>query len=395
MKKIKLFLFGYIFVIVLLFLYSYTQVDLDLTLSRNSIYQTVEKLFQYIGYFQRPLSTYLFGGILALLFSFYIVLLCFAAKNKINKKQFWTVAFISTAILTFSYNAFSYDLFNYIFDAKIFTHYHLNPYLYKALDFPKDPMLSFMHWTHRTYPYGPAWLLITVPLSFLGLNFFLPTFFIFKMLASLSFLGSIYFLQKITSKFSPQKTLVIMSTFAFNPLVLIESLVSAHIDIVMIFFTLWSIWLLMDKKYYRSISLLIISILIKLPTIFLIPVFLVVIFSSLIYKNKKNINWNLFFIFSIILMTISTIVESLRSNFQPWYILPVIPLCAFFGNRYYAFIPLLVISLFSLLQYVPFLYLGNWDNPVPIILSNLTIAGILLSVFLIIAWKAKIAFIRS
>src|SRR5260221_5451039 len=155
----------YFLVILGLFFYSYTQVDLSLTLSRISIWQTIEKSFQYIGYFNRPLSTYLYLGILLLLFGFYIYFLKLVNKQKVKRKEVWLIIITLSVILTFSYNAFSYDLFNNIFDAKILTHYQLNPYSFKALDFPHDPMLSFMHWTQRTYPYGPIWLFFSIPLS--------------------------------------------------------------------------------------------------------------------------------------------------------------------------------------------------------------------------------------
>src|SRR4030042_3801668 len=179
MFKFKLLNIGYLATIVALFLYSFTQVDLNLTLSRWSIWQVIEKSFQHIGYFNRPLSTVFFIMIIVLLFIFYGLFLFLSYRNKISVREMWYLVILTAVILSFSYNAFSYDLFNYIFDAKIVTYYHQNPYLYKALDFPGDPMLTFMHWTHRTYPYGPSWLLLTVPLSFLGFNFFLPTFFLF------------------------------------------------------------------------------------------------------------------------------------------------------------------------------------------------------------------------
>src|SRR3989344_9375489 len=51
-----------------LFLYSYTQVDLGLTLSRATLWPTVQKWFQSIGYFNRPLSTVIYIFILAVFF---------------------------------------------------------------------------------------------------------------------------------------------------------------------------------------------------------------------------------------------------------------------------------------------------------------------------------------
>ena len=192
MSNIKLSSIGYLIVIIGLFLYSFTQVDLSLTLSRWSVWQVIQKYFQHIGYFQRPLSAFIYVAIILLLYIFYFFFLTKAYSHKISKRQIWFLITSVSIILAFSYNAFSYDLFNYIFDAKIITYYHQSPYIHKALDYLGDPMLSFMHWTHRAYPYGPIWLLLTVPLSFLGFKIFLLTFFLFKFLMAISFVGTVF-----------------------------------------------------------------------------------------------------------------------------------------------------------------------------------------------------------
>src|SRR3989344_6751156 len=147
---------GYIATLLLLFLYSFTQGDVGLTLTRASVWQAPQHFFQHIGYFDRPLSTMLYIVLLFLLFGFYLLFLFLAAKKGIDKKNVLKLVLVTAVLGAFSYNAFSYDLFNYIFDAKIITHYQQNPYEHKALDYPMDPMLSFMRWTHRLYPYGPA-----------------------------------------------------------------------------------------------------------------------------------------------------------------------------------------------------------------------------------------------
>lgn len=180
MRKQNIFGFLYCITLLGLFFYSFTQIDLGLVISRYPIFYQFEKSFQYIGYFNRPLSTLFYLLLLVLLFGFYVLFLKMAAKKKITKQFVWKLAIVAAVVLSFSYSAFSYDIFNYIFDAKIVTHYYQNPYAHKALDYPMEPMLAFMHWTHRMYPYGPVWLAVTVPLSFLGLQLFLPTFFLFK-----------------------------------------------------------------------------------------------------------------------------------------------------------------------------------------------------------------------
>src|SRR3989344_6803525 len=218
-SKFKVSIMGYLISVVGLFLYSFTQIDLGLTLSQVSIWQTAVKFFKNIGYFQRPLSSLFFVGIVLLLFIFYLFILNAIHKKKVSKKNVWFLIIAAAVILTFSYNAFSYDVFNYIFDAKIVTYYHENPYLHKALDYTGDPMLSFMRWTHRVYPYGPVWLGITVPLSFLGMGFFLPTFFLFKILSLVFYCLSVIFLFRLARIIKKEKALFITALFALNPLV--------------------------------------------------------------------------------------------------------------------------------------------------------------------------------
>ncbi len=374
MKKIKIAIVLYILVIASLFLYSYTQIDLNLHLSRLYYWQNIQNFFQHIGYFQRPLSTYLYIGITTLLFIFYLLFLRAVNKKYISRNQVWFLVIATTVILSFAYNAFSYDLFNYIFDAKIITFYHQSPYAHKALDFPYDHMLSFMHWTHRLYPYGPAWLVLTVPLSFLGLNFFTPTLFLFKFLASISFLGTTFFIGKILKKIYPEDELFGIAFFALNPLIIIESLVSAHNDIVMMFFAIFSFYLFIRNKYVISLLLLIISIGIKFATAVMIPIF------AFLFFLKKEVNWLIIFLSIVLMMVLTIILASIRTNFQPWYLLYPLPFCALISKKYYIFIPSVIISLFGLMQYVPFLYLGNWDKPVPSLLFYSMIVGIILSI---------------
>src|SRR3989344_1318451 len=109
-SNLKLLSTTYILIIIALFLYSFTQVDLNLTLSQFSLWQIAQKFFQHIGYFNRPLSTSFYIMIVLLLFGFYTFFLYLASKNKISKKQVWSLTIISTVILSFSYNAFSYEL---------------------------------------------------------------------------------------------------------------------------------------------------------------------------------------------------------------------------------------------------------------------------------------------
>lgn len=386
MPKFKILGIGYVLTIIGLFFYSFTQIDLGLTLTRWSVWQVLQKFFQQIGYFQRPLSTLFYIVLVLLLFVFYLFFLRLVQQRKITKKQVWSLIFITSFILTFSYNAFSYDLFNYVFDAKIVTYYNQNPYEHKALDYLGEPMLSFMHWTHRVYPYGPVWLVATVPLSYLGFGFLLPTLILFKTLATLSFLGTAFFIGKILQKISKENELFAISFFAFNPLVIIEGLVSAHNDMPMMFLAIAAIYFLIVNQHMRSILLFIFSVGVKFATVFLIPLYVV---QYLFLRQKRKIYWNQYFFSATILMVIPIIIASIRTNFQPWYLLYVLPFIALVKPRYFVLTPSIIISVFSLFQYVPFLYLGNWNPPVPLVLFWIMTSSVIISLFLILTWFLK------
>ena len=354
----KLIFFFYLFSSIGLFVYSYTQIDLGLVITRIPRLYAIEKLFQQIGYFDRPLSTEIFLFLSAVFLVLYFCLWRFTTQKKIHSYTIWSIIGVITLILTFSYNAFSYDFFNYIFDAKIITHYHQNPYLHKALDYPQDPMLGFMHWIDRTYPYGPLWLVITAIISFIGANIFIVTFFLFKILVSISFLFSLYYLYNILGKINKTTMFENFTLFALNPVVFYECLVSAHNDIVMMAFALGAIYYLMQqKKYWLSIFLLIISIGIKFATAALIPIFIVV----LLERHKKIFIKEEIYQYCLLLMLFPLLLVTNRTIFQPWYLLYILPFVSLLPNR---FIRLFIIFLSSLsiFLYIPFLATGNWHS---------------------------------
>lgn len=343
-----LFIF-YALVLITLFLYSFTQIDLNLTLSQSSIFQSLQKFFIQIGYFQRPLSTSIFLTLVFLFFIFYLLFLWLVNQGKISRRQIWWFSALSVGLLLFSYPAFSHDLFNYMFDARIFTKYQLNPYFFKPLDFPYDPWTRFMHWTHRNYPYGPTWLILTLPLSYLGFGKFLLTALNFKILVSAAYLGTTFLIGKILAKINPHQQLLGMAFFAFNPLVIIESLVSTHHDIVMMFFMLLALYLLCLRQKLLSLSAFAISTGVKYVMLPLLPLW--------IFGFRRNL--------AVVLAVLSLAYVASQREIQPWYFIWVLPFVALVPtNKFFTFLTT-GFSLGLLLRYAPFLYLGHWNDPVP------------------------------
>ncbi len=370
----RLLIILYVFAAISLFLFSYTQVDLNLTLSRVSVFQTIEKSFQYIGYFRRPLATSLFIGILAVFYFLYWYMLHVINKRNISEKFFWNVVFVITAILLFSYPAFSYDFFNYMFTAKTVLVYHKNPYDVIPLQFAGiEPWLTFMRWTHLPSAYTPLWILLTLPAYLLGFGIFLLTLFNIKLLVIGFYLLTIWGIGKILEFKDEKRKVFGMAIFALNPLIIIESLVSSHNDIVMMGIAMVAVVVYLQKKKLRSFFLLAISASLKLMTIFLIPVYL--------------LKWNR--LYALIAIVTGFILVIFQREVLPWYWVWVMPFVALLPERKSITVIAAGVSLGLLLRYAPFLYYGNYDSPVPTIKFWVTLTPIAVSLCFLLIFRLR------
>jgi len=337
---------------IFIFLYSYTQVDLGLTLSRVSIWQSIQKWFQYIGYFERPLSTVLFLAILVLFFILYGVVLRNVRKKQLNKRDLWIIIGVVSVITCFSYPAFSYDFFNYLFTAKTVLLYHQNPFIVTPLQFTGvEPWLSFMHWTQLSTAYTPLWILYTLPAYILGFGYFLFLMWSLKIFIAVAYIFAALGIGKILEKDQKENALLGIAVFALNPLIIIECLVSPHNDIVMMALVIWSIVAFQNGKRWMSWFLLSASIAMKLMTFFLIPAFFV--------KWNRKI--------SLGLMTLGFIAVLFQRDVLSWYWVWMVPFIALIPDYQEIVIVSTGVSLGLLLRYAPFLYFGNWNAPVPTI----------------------------
>jgi len=339
----------YLIVLVILSVYSYALIDPNLTLFNLPIWAQFREYMVHVGYYQRDISWYIYFTIILFLFAFHL----FFVKNY---KRFSPVKIIlfSSIILLVSYPFLSHDFFNYLFDAKILTYYHQNPYLHRALDFPGDPWLRFLHWTHRTYPYGPSFLVLTVIPSAIGMGKFIMHYFLLKLTFLFLFILSIYLISKKNRKWA-----MILAT---NPLIIMEGMVMMHNDLVGLALSLIGIYFLLDKNQIPGRILLLISAGIKYITFF--PIF--------ITKNMK-LNAVLF------ALTLGLIAyATTRLGIQPWYFITLFVFVPFFDD----FIMRLNIFFFALLVcYYPFIRISDWGTQSNVDLKNMIIyTGIILNI---------------
>lgn len=312
--------------------YSYVLVDPNFTLINHPFWEIFRNSAVTIGYYNRLYSWYIYLVLVLLLFiAQYMFLRAWEKYNPIR------ISIIVAMILLCAYPLLSHDFFNYLFDAKILTFYHKNPYLFRALDFPTDPWVRFMHWTHRTYPYGPSFLIISLIPSFLGVGKLILNYIFFKLFFAFCYVGSVWALSKIQKKYA--------LFFATSPLVLIEGLVNAHNDMVSIFLAFVGIVLLWQSKKYSSRILFVLSFLTKYISL---PV---------LFVTRKRSAWTLF---SFIFLHILIFYLGIKYEIQAWYFLNIF----IFIPWYYKYIRSLTpLYIGLLLSYYPYIRLDAWNGP--------------------------------
>lgn len=353
LKKKSFAILLYSLTLVGLLGYSFSQIDLNLTLSSNPWYQTVQQKLIFLGYFQRPTSTSIYLFLILLLLIFQLYFIKDAKRGMLSENLVWKLSLVSAAILLFSYPAFSHDIFNYIFDTRLVITHHVSPWKFTALDFPQDLWTRFMRWTHRTYPYGPTWLLITIPFYILGMGKFSLTLFSFKVLGAVSYLICVWAIRRILAVSSPKDVSLGMVIFALNPLILIESLVSAHIDTTMAAVFLVAVLLGMKGRNIATWIAWAISGGIKFVTAFTFPVWL------WWWGRKERVQTALVLMF--LLVGGATVAAVLSRELLPWYLVTPLAVSAFLPRRRILHVLLQAFTVGLLLRYAPYLLKGEYS----------------------------------
>lgn len=191
-------------------------------------------------------------------------------------------------ILFWSYPLFSQDIFDYLFQTREWTAYGANPFTHTPDQFSYDQLYKYIAWTKMPSTYGPLWMMLTAPLSFVAGSNLLANLVLFKGLMVAAYLGTVVLLYATLGKVQPRYQLAGTLIFAWNPLVLFEFAGSGHNDIVMLFFVMLAVWLLVNRRFSLSLLALTAASLIKIVPVFVLPFFLVYIWKEVLQREKRK-----------------------------------------------------------------------------------------------------------
>jgi hypothetical protein len=352
----------YIFILFLLTIFSFGFIDVNLQLSSSPLFINFHKPLETLVFYMRPISSILFFILLVVVSIYYVWFLKNWNAIFVTWKKTLTIVIVVAVLLLCSFPAFTYDLFNYITTAKVAFHYHENPYLVMPIEIPNEPYLAFTRAANKVALYGPVWLFMTAIPHYLGDGNIWLTIVMFKLMNVLGYIGFSYLIYHVT------KSLKNVIFFAFNPLVLIEVLVSGHNDIFMMVFAV-AAFLLWEKKGIGNkiwaFVLFVASCLIKGASLILLPLFFV----------KKISRDRLFVIAYCLMAFVFFFVAPIREELYPWYAVWLISIASFLEiKKHTILIGFTVVLSFALeLRQIPYMWMGYYEGPGPLLRILFTI----------------------
>jgi hypothetical protein len=360
-NKLNKYLLIYFLLLAIYTIFSYSLTAPNLILSSWSPYWQFQTWMWANFFNNRQLLTYSYLLLLILLFVVYFKIIKVWSKKQ---KMTWWLPLLIASPLILSNNALSYDVFNYIFNAKMVAVFRVNPHIKTALDFAYDDWTRFMHNTHTPAPYFYGWTGLSLLPYFLGGGKFLSTWLIFRLFNFFS-LGLLSF--SLIKNIKKQN--IWLPSLLLNPLLLIEVVSNVHNDLWMMTPALVAMLLATRKKTSKNILisfiLLLFSASIKLATLALIPMWLALIlpWKKAWPKFHQFVTTNWPFLTSVLLFL--PLLTPRSKQFLPWYLIWSLVWLPLINKKWQAWkISLLVLSISSMLRYIPYLWTGNYEGVV-------------------------------
>jgi len=178
-------------------------------------------------------------------------------------------------ILIWVYPVGATDIYDYIFRARLWGLHDYNPLTVTPLQVNDDPWFPYVVWVWFTSPYGPLWADISVVIYRLAGNSLLANLLLFKLLAVLCAAAVSILLFDLMRERGEGEALSGVLLFAWNPLLLFETAVNGHNDILMMALLVAALWLYRRQGLWAALVLGTLAALVKLAALAALPVLLV------------------------------------------------------------------------------------------------------------------------
>lgn len=175
-----------------------------------------------------------------------------------------------TVIVTIGPPLFSTDVFSYQAYARMFAHYHANPYLWGPQVIGGDYPLTWYigaKWIDTPSVYGPLFTFLSAPFESTSIAF---NYFAFKLIAAAASGGTLWMIWKSAQlrRVNPVRGIAL---FGLNPMVTLYGVGGGHNDLLMLFFTSWGVYAVLSRRERSGGALLAAGAAIKLTGAIVLP----------------------------------------------------------------------------------------------------------------------------
>jgi hypothetical protein len=177
----------------------------------------------------------LYAGLWVALVLYAIVLV--RAADISRKAAIWTVAGLHVVFLL-APPLLSQDVFSYIAYARLGVEHGLGPYTHSPVDIPLDPVFGFAGSKDAVSVYGPAFTLLTYPLSPLGVA---GAFWALKAMAAAASLGIVALVWRTADRLRRDPVAPALMV-GLSPLVLVHVVSAAHNEALVVLFTMAGVY---------------------------------------------------------------------------------------------------------------------------------------------------------
>ncbi len=194
------------------------------------------------------------------------------------------------ACLSLMRPVFSGDLLEYLIRGRMLGIYHVSPYRFIPLDFPNDLLRPYSVWVKNPDSYGPLSVYLQTLPAMLFKTSITGMIWAYKMMILGFYAVAVVFFWKIIQHLRLASAGRLWAMFAYCPLFVVLAFIDGHNDILMVAFSVISLYFLLRHQFTRAFVFWTLAFLVKYMVAIHLP-FMILYALRHKWSEKKTFPW--------------------------------------------------------------------------------------------------------